>query len=44
MRRVIERQGYRVLESGTGQEGRAHIAADVKRWSAFLERAQIKLE
>ncbi|MGO4550280.1 response regulator [Lysobacter sp. 2RAF19] len=28
MRRVIERQGYHVLEAGTGQEGRAHIAAD----------------
>jgi DNA-binding response OmpR family regulator len=28
MRRVIERQGYRVLEAGTGQAGRAHIAAD----------------
>jgi signal transduction histidine kinase len=28
MRRVIERQGYHVLEAGTGQEGRELIAAD----------------
>jgi hypothetical protein len=27
-----------------GGTSAAHIAADVKRWSAFLERAQIKLE
>ncbi len=26
MRRVLERQGYRVLEAGTGGEGLAHIA------------------
>jgi len=36
--------GAEAAPANTPEQFRAHIAADVKRWSAFLERAQIKLE
>jgi len=36
--------GAEAAPTNTPEQFRAHIAADVKRWSAFLERAQIKLE